>query len=101
MGVLGTVWRLYVGSSLIGTLIPTGVDGEWVHAEFSAGDVWGNFAPWFRKAAEAYHAGDNPAWNELHAQLYMMGMTLTRDDGGETIRNPTVIVDGPDAWFIA
>jgi hypothetical protein len=100
LSVLDTVWHLYVGSSWIGSLAPTGVDGEWVHAEFNEGDAWGNFAPWFQQAAEAYNAGDDDGWDDIYGQLYMMGMTLAPDDGGEVIPNPTVIVDGPDAWFI-
>ncbi len=94
----GKVWHVYVGQSWVGTLTPTGQDGDWIGAGFSQGDAWGNFAPWFVKAAEAHQSGSEADWQEAQSQLAMMGVTLVSDDG-ETHANPTVITDGISGWF--
>ena len=99
MDVLNTLWHLYVGQSWIGTLTPTDADDTWYYAVFSQGDAWGNFAPWFVKAYEAYAAGDEAGWQNVYDQLYLMGMTLVAEDG-DAYENPTVLVDGSQAWFV-
>lgn len=98
MSVLGKVWHVYVGGSWVGTLTPTGTQGDWVEASFSPGDAWGNFAPWFIQAAEAFGAEDEESWQSPLSQLAMMGVSLVADDG-ETHANPTVITDGSSGWF--
>lgn len=99
MDVLATTWYLYVGQSWIGTLTPTGADEDWYFADFAEGDAWGNFAPWFIKAYEAYADGDDAGWQSVYDQLNMMGMSLVAESG-ETFENPTVLIDGPNAWFV-
>ena len=99
MDVLNTLWHLYVGQSWVGTLTPTDADDTWYYAVFSQGDAWGNFAPWFVKAYEAYAAGDEAGWQNVYDQLYLMGMTLVAEDG-DAYENPTVLVDGSQAWFV-
>jgi hypothetical protein len=91
-------WHVYVGQSLIGTLIPTGCDDTWYYADFNQSDAWGNFAPWFQKAAEASNGGDDAEWNKWYSQLTMMGLAITADDG-ESHANPTLNIDGQKAWF--
>ena len=99
MDVLNTLWHLYVGQSWIGTLTPTDADDTWYYAVFSQGDAWGNFAPWFVKAYEAYAAGDEAGWQNVYDQLYLMGITLVAEDG-DAYEDPTVLVDGSQAWFV-
>lgn len=98
MSVLDKVWHVYVGQSWVGTLTPTGADESWCYADFSPGDAWGNFAPWFIKAAEAFNAGDEARWQSVYDQLMLMGVTLAADDG-ESYYNPTVITDGNSGCF--
>lgn len=97
--ILDTIWYLYVGQSWIGTLTPTGADDSWYYAEFTEGDAWGNFAPWFIKAYKAYAAGDEQGWQNVYNQLYMMGLSLVAESGA-AYENPTVLVDGGNAWFV-
>lgn len=99
MDVLNTLWHLYVGQSWVGTLTPTDADDTWYYAVFSQGDAWGNFAPWFVKAYEAYAAGDEAGWQNVYDQLYLMGMALVAEDG-DAYENPTVLVEGSQAWFV-
>lgn len=99
MSALDKVWHVYIGSSWVGTLTPTGSDDEWYYADFAAGDAWGNFAPWFQSAYECYRGGDEVGWHNWFAQLTAMGLTLSADDG-EAYRNPTLHIDGTRAWFI-
>ena len=98
MSVLDKVWHVYVGQSWVGTLTPTGADGSWYYADFSPGDAWGNFAPWFIKAAEAFNAGDEAGWQSVYDQLMLMGVTLVADDG-ESYHNPIMIMDGNSVRF--
>lgn len=95
--MLDKVWHLYIGQSWLGTLTPTGADDNWYYADFTQGDAWGNFAPWFNKAAEAQMSGGD--WESVYQQLYHMGLSLVADDG-ETYERPQVFVDGGSAWFI-
>ena len=99
MGILGAVWHLYVGQSWVGTLTPTGADETWYYADFVEGDAWGNFAPWFTTAFEAFQSGDEEAWQNIFGQLHMMGMALVAESGA-TYENPTVLIDGSSAWFV-
>ncbi len=99
MAVLDKVWQVYVGEAWIGTLSPTGSDSEWYYADFAQGDDWGNFAPWFDQAAAAFKAGDDSAWQNWHGQLTAMGLTITADDG-ESVHNPTLTINGSNAWFV-
>jgi hypothetical protein len=96
--MLSKSWYVFVGESWVGTLHPTGSDDEWIQADFEEGDAWGNFAPWFVKAAEAYQAGDEPGWQSWTLQLTAMGLSLRADDG-ESFSSPTIIIDGGQAWF--
>jgi hypothetical protein len=81
------------------TLTPTGSDDQWYTASFSPGDAWGNFAPWFQKAYEAFSQGDEAGWDGWYSQLTRMGLTLSSDDG-ESYQNPTIHVDSDRAWFV-
>lgn len=96
--MLSKSWYVYIGESWVGTLHPTSADDEWVQADFEEGDAWGNFAPWFIKAADAYQAGDEAEWQNWTSQLAAMGLNLRADDG-ENYASPTIIVDGSQAWF--
>lgn len=99
VSVLDKAWHLYVGQSWVGTLTPTGSDETWYQASFSPGDGWGNFAPWFQRAYEAFSNGDEAGWNNWYSQLSQMGLVLTADDG-ESYQNPTIHIDGSSAWFL-
>ncbi len=99
MSVLDKTWNLYVGQSWIGALTPTGSENEWVLASFAQGDGWGNFAPWFQKAYDAFSSGDEAGWDNWYSQLTRMGLVLSSDDG-EAYQNPTVHIDGTHAWFV-
>lgn len=99
MSIQDKTWHLYVGDSWLGTLTPTGADSDWHYAAFTPGDAWGNFKPWFIQAADAHKAGDDAAWNNVFSQLTVMGLALVADDG-ERYDNPTVVVDGSNAWFV-
>jgi len=96
--MLDKSWHIFVGESWVGTLHPTGADDDWIQADFEEGDAWGNFAPWFIKAAEAYADGDEAGWQSWISQLVAMGLTLRADDG-ESYASPTVIIEGGQAWF--
>jgi hypothetical protein len=100
VGITDKVWQVYVGDSWIGTLTPTGADDNWYYADFTQGDAWGNFAPWFKQAFEAHQAGDEATWQNVYSQLTLMGLTITADDG-EAYDNPTLHIDGNSAWFVA
>ena len=91
-------WHIYVGGSLIGTLTPTGSDGQWVTASFAPGDGWGNFAPWFAQAYAAFQSGDDAGWQNVYSQLATMKLSIAADDG-ETHPNPTIHIDGTNAWI--
>lgn len=95
--MLDKTWHLYIGQSWLGTLTPNGSDDNWYYADFTEGDAWGNFAPWFKQAAEAQKSGGD--WEAVYQQLYMMGLSLVADDG-ESFENPAVFVDGSSAWFV-
>jgi hypothetical protein len=99
VGITDKVWQIYVGDSWIGTLTPTGADDNWYYADFTQGDAWGNFAPWFKQAFEAHQAGDEATWQNVYSQLTLMGLTITADDG-EAYDNPTLHIDGNSAWFV-
>ena len=99
MSALEKVWHVYVGDSWVGTLTPTGSDDEWYYANFSQGDAWGNFAPWFQHATEAYNGGDEAGWHNWYSQITAMGLLISSDDG-ESYRNPTLHIDGDNAWFV-
>ncbi len=92
-------WHIYIGNSYIGTLTPTGADDQWYQATFTAGDAWGNFAPWFNQAFAAHQSGDQAGWQNVYQQLTLMGLTITADDG-ESYSNPTILIDGGSAWFV-
>lgn len=96
--MLDKSWHIYLGDSWIGTLHPTTEDGDWIVAEFEAGDAWGNFAPWFQKAAAAYNDGDDAEWDKWYGQLTAMGLVIVADDE-EAYDNPVILVDGAQAWF--
>jgi hypothetical protein len=93
-------WQITVGGTWIGTLTPTGADGGWVTASFAPGDGWGNFAPWFAQGYAAFAAGDEAGWKNVYSQLTTMGVAITADDG-ETHANPTIHIDGSNAWLSA
>jgi hypothetical protein len=93
-------WHISVGDTVIGSLTPTGADGQWVTATFAPGDGWGNFAPWFSQAYAAFAAGDEAGWQTTYTQLTTMGLAITADDG-ETYASPTIHIDGTNAWFSA
>jgi hypothetical protein len=97
--ILDKEWQVYVGQSWIGTLTPTGADDEWYYADFSEGDAWGNFAPWFKQAVDAFEAEDDVAWQGIYSQLIAMGLEMRADDG-ETYTSFTLYVDGDSAWFV-
>ena len=99
MDILGKEWQVFVGQSWIGTLTPTGADDDWYYADFTAGDAWGNFAPWFQQAIDAFEAEDDVAWESIYSQLVAMGITMRADDG-ETYTSFTLYVDGDSAWFV-
>ena len=99
MSILDKPWHIYVGDSWIGTLMPTTSDDTWYYADFSEGDAWGNFAPWFKQAYEAFRAEDDAAWQNIYSQLRLMGLALRSDDG-ESHANVTVHIDGSSAWFV-
>ena len=99
MSILDKTWHVYVGGSYIGTLTPTGSDDHWYYADFTQGDAWGNFAPWFKQAVDAFNAGDNAKWEGVYSQLTAMGLTLSSDDG-EAYDAPTLHIDGGSAWFV-
>lgn len=99
MDVLNTLWYLYVGQSWVGTLTPTGAEDGWYFATFLEGDAWGNFAPWFVKAYEAYSAGDEAGWQRVYDQLCLMGLVLVAEDG-DAYENPTILIDGSQAWVV-
>ena len=99
MSITEKLWQVYVGQSWIGTLSPTGSDDNWFYADFTEGDGWGNFAPWFKNAIEAHKSGDNATWETTYQQLTMMGLTISAEDG-ESYSNPTLHIDGASAWFI-
>lgn len=99
MSITDKVWHIYVGSSHIGTLMPTGADENWYYASFAQGEAWGNFAPWFKQALDAHQSGDQDAWESIYSQLTMMGLTMTADDG-ESYTSPTLHIDGGNAWFV-
>ena len=86
-------WQVYLGGSHVGTLVPTGVDGGWVMAEFQPAAAWGNFAPWFQQAA----GGSEDAFN----QILQMGFSMVADQDGETIDGPHLYIDGSAARFAA
>jgi hypothetical protein len=92
------VWHITIGSSWVGSLTPTGADGDWYTAEFTEGDAWGNFAPWFRQAYAAYTAGDEATWRNMALQFQIMGLAISADDG-ESYANPAILIDGSSAWF--
>ncbi|HEC24107.1 MAG TPA: hypothetical protein ENI95_14440 [Chloroflexi bacterium] len=98
MSILDKVWHVYVGDSWIGTLAPTGADDSWYYADFTEGDAWGNFAPWFREALAAFQAEDAEALEKVYSQLWLMGLVISAEDG-ESYTNPTVYIDGANAWF--
>lgn len=100
MALADKTWQITVGGTWIGTLTPTGADGQWVTAAFAPGDGWGNFAPWFSQAYAAFSGGDEAAWQATYSQLTMMGLAITADDG-ESVANPTIHIDGSNAWFSA
>jgi hypothetical protein len=91
-------WHLYVSGTWLGTLTPSGTDGGWCIASFSPGDGWGNFAPWFEKAYQAFQAGDDAGWQAVYQQLTLMKLSISADDG-ESHANPTVHISGGNAWF--
>jgi hypothetical protein len=93
-------WHITVGGTWIGTLTPSGTDGEWVTASFSPGDGWGNFAPWFAQAYAAFAGGDQAGWQKVYEQLTLMKIAIAADDG-ESHANPTIHIDGSNAWFNA
>jgi hypothetical protein len=97
--ILGKEWQVYVGQSWIGTLTPTGADEDWYYADFTEGDAWGNFAPWFRRAVDAFHAGDDVGWQSTYGQLIAMGIEMHADDG-DSYASFTLFVDGGSAWFV-
>ena len=99
MSITDKTWHVYVGESWIGSLTPSGADDDWYYADFSQGDAWGNFAPWFQQAVEAHKAGDEATWQNVYSQLTAMGLTIRADDG-ESYNNPTIHIDGGNAWFI-
>jgi hypothetical protein len=99
VSILDKTWHLYVGQSWVGSLMPTGSDDNWYYADFTEGDAWGNFRPWFVKAVEAQQAGDEGAWQATYEQLSFMGMALVADDG-ERYDSPTVFINGGSAWFV-
>ncbi len=99
MSIQDKVWHVYVGQSWIGTLTPTNADANWYYATFTPGDAWGNFAPWFQKAVEAHKAGDEAGWQQWYSQLTTMGVSIAADDG-ESYQNPTIHIDGGNAWFV-
>jgi hypothetical protein len=99
MNPLGKIWHVYVGDSWVGTLTPTGADDQWYYAQFSEGDAWGNFAPWFERAVECINCGDDSGWHTWYSQLTAMGIVITSEDG-ESYRNPTLHIHGNDAWFV-
>ena len=98
MSIMEKNWHIYVGDSWIGTLTPVGADGDWIEADFAEGNGWGNFAPWFQKTADAYHAGNDDEWDNWYSQLTAMGLIIEADDG-EAYTNPTLIIEGNSAWF--
>jgi hypothetical protein len=98
VSILDKTWHIYLGGSHIGTLTPTGADDNWYYANFTQGDAWGNFAPWFQQALTAFNAGDSAKWEGIYSQLTMMGLSLHADDG-ESYANPTLHIDGGTAWF--
>ena len=100
MALTDKTWQITVGGTWIGTLTPTGSDGQWVTATFSPGDGWGNFAPWFAQAYAAFSGGDEAAWQTTYSQLTMMGLAITADDG-ESLSSPTIHIDGANAWIAA
>ncbi len=99
MSALDKTWHIYIGGSWLGTLTPTTADDQWYIADFTPGDAWGNFAPWFERAFEAFQNGDQPGWDNWYSQLTAMGVDLTAEDG-ETHHNPTLHIDGQQAWFL-
>lgn len=100
MALTDKAWHITVGGTWIGTLTPTGTDGDWVTASFTPGDGWGNFAPWFARAYAAFAAGDSAAWENIYSQLTLMKLSISADDG-ESYANPTIHIDGSNAWFSA
>lgn len=96
--MLGKTWYVYVGSSWVGTVDPVGNSGDWIEANFHEGDHWGNFAPWFTRAFDAYHAGDDGTWDDVYGQLATMGIVLEAEDG-ERYENPTLLINGGSAWI--
>ena len=76
-----------------------GADDDWYYADFTEGDAWGNFAPWFKQAVEAFEAEDDVAWESIYAQLVAMGIEMRADDG-ESYTSFTLYVDGDTAWFV-
>ncbi len=98
VAITDKVWHVYVGQSWIGTLTPTNADNQWYYASFAPGDAWGNFAPWFAQAVQAHTAGDQAGWEKVYQQLTLMKLTLSADDG-ESYANPTLHIDGANAWF--
>jgi hypothetical protein len=100
MALTDKAWHITVGGTWIGTLTPTGSDGQWVTASFTQGDAWGNFAPWFSQAYAAFSAGDEAGWQNVYNQLTMMKIAIAADDG-ETYATPIIHIDGSNAWFSA
>lgn len=98
MALTDKVWHVSLGGSYIGTLTPSGTDGQWTTAAFAPGEAWGNFAPWFAQAFAAFKSGDNAAWQGIYQQITMMGLAIAADDG-ESYSNPTLHIDGASAWF--
>jgi len=99
VSILDNDWLIYVGDTWIGTLAPTGSDDDWYYADFTPGDGWGNFAPWFQQAVEAHKAGNDNDWNSIYSQLLSMGLTISADNG-ESYNGPTLHIDGSQAWFV-
>jgi hypothetical protein len=99
VAITDKVWNVYIGQSWIGTLTPTSADNQWYYADFTPGDAWGNFAPWFLQAVQAHKSGDEDGWKSIYQQITLMNLTIAADDG-ESYTNPSLHIDGAHAWFI-
>jgi hypothetical protein len=99
-----TVFRLQRGETLLGLLYPRGREDPWVQCSFTPTPAFDGVRQLF--AAELHllryppgHHADPEVWERAYARVDALGLLIVPIDGGETIDDFLLHIDGPVAWL--
>lgn len=93
------VWQLRRGDQLVGTLTLEAVDMFWSDCHFESSTGWPAVKPFIEASREAWERGDQAAAVVADEAIHALDLTLVPADGGESVRDFLLRIDGDSARF--